>query len=925
MASRTFLSLLSLSTILSGMSAIAQTEEVADSSEEKVLEAVRVVGSRFVKQALSEIDPETRLNTEDIAAYGASTIGELLEELGPEIASGRGRGDGAPIVLVDGVRVASFREVRSYPSEAVQRMDVLPEEAALKFGYGADQRVINIVLKPEFSAVTVEFEVGGPTQGAGLMTETKGGYLGIKDSRRTSFNAELETDEGVLESDRGLSTALGEDSLRAETQDISIDGSFHKPFANDVRMTLSGDLDQNQSDQLLGFSELDFVLPGGSPFSTTGLDSEFSRLAGVPGVLMRESETLGGNVSLTFTRDIENWFVTSLTRIGRTETDTTTDRAPDASAYQAALSALDPNVSPSDDLTPYLAFRMEETQRTTTTASTNLLANGRLWELPAGNISTGLSVDLSHVERSSVTLLDGIQTETELDRQIGKIQGSFDVPLVSDDMEIPGIYDLTANVTAAASEYSDFGSLFNFDGTLSWKPIEQVRLIGSYTFEEGAPGMSQLGDTISLTPNVDVFDFVLGQSVVATRVDGGNPDLKADKRQVFKVSSEIKPWEERDLRLNLTYIDTHIDDPIGSFPGVDVELQAAFPTRFVRDANGDLISYDTRPLNYVEETRRHFEWRLFWRKSFDSAQGGARGGRAPAGGPRTAPPDRAAFAGAGGGAQFGRMRELMSTEEGRAKLRAAFEAVDGETAPSTPEEMGARIREMMGTEEGRTKLREVFQSLNSEGDAAANGAAPQAGQPGQRPAAPDGAQRAQNRPAASGGGRGPGMGGPGGRGRGGGGPRLFVSLRHVFNLEDQRLLVDGYPVQDFLNGSARGSTGGKPEHELDLRAGFFHTDFGSRLSVSWQSGTEVNSGAQTVSFSDFTKTDLRFFYNVRDTNALGRKFTWLQGARLSLEIDNLFDEVIEVSDGTGIIPTRYEPDRLDPLGRVVQVSFRKQF
>ena len=93
MASRTFLSLLSLSTILSGMSAIAQTEEVADSSEEKVLEAVRVVGSRFVKQALSEIDPETRLNTEDIAAYGASTIGELLEELGPEIASGRGRGD----------------------------------------------------------------------------------------------------------------------------------------------------------------------------------------------------------------------------------------------------------------------------------------------------------------------------------------------------------------------------------------------------------------------------------------------------------------------------------------------------------------------------------------------------------------------------------------------------------------------------------------------------------------------------------------------------------------------------------------------------------------------------------------------------------------------------------------------------------------
>lgn len=73
---------------------------------EQVLEEVRVVGSRFVKQALTDIEPEIRLSTDDVQAYGVNTLEELIAELGPELSSGRGRGDGGPVFLVDGVCVS---------------------------------------------------------------------------------------------------------------------------------------------------------------------------------------------------------------------------------------------------------------------------------------------------------------------------------------------------------------------------------------------------------------------------------------------------------------------------------------------------------------------------------------------------------------------------------------------------------------------------------------------------------------------------------------------------------------------------------------------------------------------------------------------------------------------------------------------------
>ena len=101
------------------------------------------------------------LDARDIRAYGANNITDLLAALAPQTGSAQGRGGGRPVVLLNGHRISGFREIRSIPTEAIERVEILPEEVALTYGYRADQRVVNFVLRERFRALTTEAGVTG--------------------------------------------------------------------------------------------------------------------------------------------------------------------------------------------------------------------------------------------------------------------------------------------------------------------------------------------------------------------------------------------------------------------------------------------------------------------------------------------------------------------------------------------------------------------------------------------------------------------------------------------------------------------------------------------------------------------------------------------------------------------------------------------
>ena len=52
---------------------------------------------------------------------------------------------------------------------------------------------------------------------------------------------------------------------------------------------------------------------------------------------------------------------------------------------------------------------------------------------------------------------------------------------------------------------------------------------------------------------------------------------------------------------------------------------------------------------------------------------------------------------------------------------------------------------------------------------------------------------------------------------------------------------------------------------------------------------------------------------------------FLKGSRISIRVDNAFDTIRRVRDSAGLEPFRFQPGYVDPLGRMVEVSFRKLF
>src|SRR3546814_10119031 len=76
----------------------------------------------------TEIKAEAELDEAAMASYGVSNVSELLDALAPQTRSGRGRGSGRPIILVNGRRIGGFGEVRNLPPEAIAKVEIFPEE-----------------------------------------------------------------------------------------------------------------------------------------------------------------------------------------------------------------------------------------------------------------------------------------------------------------------------------------------------------------------------------------------------------------------------------------------------------------------------------------------------------------------------------------------------------------------------------------------------------------------------------------------------------------------------------------------------------------------------------------------------------------------------------------------------------------------------
>ena len=164
--------------------------------------------------------------------------------------------------------------------------------------------------------------------------------------------------------------------------------------------------------------------------------------------------------------------------------------------------------------------------------------------------------------------------------------------------------------------------------------------------------------------------------------------------------------------------------------------------------------------------------------------------------------------------------------------------------------------------------------------------------------------------------------------RGFGRPRGFfgASVFHSYIFDSSLRLAPGAANLDLLGGDAISLNDGEARHELTAQLRFFRQRLGGRADFTWRSGRTIDDGAGGVlDFSSLGVLNTRVYYRFNRPEPGEQATSFFDKSRIRLSVDNVFNDRQKVTDASGATPLNFQPALLDPLGRVVSLSFEKDF
>ena len=538
-----------------------------------------VVTAQRPRSAILEgVRPEIELGPEDITGFGAGTVGELLDQLSPQ-TTGSGSPNARPLVLINGQRATGLDEIRSLPPEAVLRIEILPEHVALRYGRRPGNKVVNLVLQPNFKAVTPETSYGATTEDGRSLGQVRVNVARISPFGRWSLDALYARESPLTEDERPLAGDLGTfRTLLPSTQRFSLGGSFTRNLSTSTDLNVNARLEQSEAGDRIG------PVPAGFPAAA--------------GALRRNSTIRSASLGAALNGAVGSW---SWSATG---------------SYDFAHQRIETEFPAPAGLPTTGLVRS-----TTHSADLELLASGELATLPAGPISVSLGgrfAVLDYRNRSSFALVPG---PVDLSRRTGAAQVNFEIPLLDGSLEgLAGIGELSANLNLNVEHVSGFGTLEAIGAGLRWAPARWISLNLSASERESAPDPQSLGGPAVLFPNVRTFDFASGKTVDILRIDGGNPDLRTPALSSFSAELSLRPLPARNLLVTASYTRSRTSDPVGALSVALPEFEAAFPQRFLRAADGRLVSIDARAVSFARSERDELRWGFSFFRNFRAAE-----------------------------------------------------------------------------------------------------------------------------------------------------------------------------------------------------------------------------------------------------------------------------------------------------------------
>ncbi|NIJ06634.1 hypothetical protein FHS31_000216 [Sphingomonas vulcanisoli] len=563
-----------------------------------------IVTARPHTDVHTEIPPEVSLNNVVIQSLGAVDLTEVFKELAPELGTSPAAPDEqsrAPIVLVNGQRIAGFSSIKDFPPESVARIDIFPDTVALQYGYGPGQRVVNVVLRDNYRALTLVGRYTAAPENWHNIYRTKIDLIRIGET--SHWNAGLDFSHqdalyaGTTVAAPGAvpsGTQIPNHTLASQTDHLTAAGTVNRMIgATNAELNASLDLDSVQSRP--GLSQIDADL-----LTSQGLSDLIS------GPYHRLDQTVHAGTSLTLNGKAARWRWSAIGRLDETTRETRT-----TSAFGDG--GLDTILLPSPGLLGDRCATLAAAgcvSTTTRRASGDFYLNGDLGSLPGGAITAAVRTGFAFSDIRSVSP----QQAAVLRRDEGSAQGNLDFPLTSRDSPIG---KLTVGVDGAAHPVSAFGTLTDVGGTFDWQPIRAIDFLASYSHGTQAPTLLQLGQAALTTPDLREYDFVTSGTAIVQRTEGGTTNLIAGNADVMKARLQAKPLPAANLTLSAEYTLQRAHDPVVSVTAVTAETMAALPSRFTR-RNGNLTALDVTPINAARRSSQQIRWGINYATGFGS-------------------------------------------------------------------------------------------------------------------------------------------------------------------------------------------------------------------------------------------------------------------------------------------------------------------
>jgi hypothetical protein len=850
--------------IAAGASSADSAESAPPPAASANLPQVLVSGERDA--ALGDTVPQIQLDPPDIESIGVSSVAELLDELTAETQSSRGRGDVPPVLLLNGRRISGPAEIHDIPSEAIERIDVLSEDVALRYGYAADQKVVNFVVRQRYRALDAEGEGSVATEGGGEVAKANLNYIRLAGQALLNLDMSYEQDAVLLESQRDLDTIatgspfdlIGNVTAPGAAAGAEIDPALSALAGETVTVAEVPLLPAGVKPSLADFAANANVarLTDLSPDRSLRPQTRRFHVNAVArrGILGSVYATVNAGVDVVDSRSLQGLASASLL-VPAADPFSPFSTAVQVNRYLAELAPLSQQA---DSVTAHTGFSLDADVRRWTWSVTGSE------EHVVSHTSTQTGVDLDpaqallDVDDPTLDPFTRLPAELLMMRAGEYAQSTSDIgnlQVVANGtvLELPA-GPLTTSLDVG-EEVSRIESQSSAAGDTQASNLSRNVTRGQMNVEIPLTNRTRgvLGRFGDLTGDINVtaqqvsdFGFIHGMYLGLNWSPSGRLNLAASG-----VNDEAAPSVQ------------FLSSPTILTPNVPVFDYVRGQTVTVTQltgGNADLaadhrhllsLSLNYRPLpktnlninaGYVISDTRNLTAPL------PAATSAA----------QAAFPDRYLRDGSG---------DLIEVDE----------------------------RPVNFAHEDRVQLRWGI-----------NGSWPLG-------SSTDAARAADGR--------------PGEVGAPSGGPaNLQIALRDAWFIRDDILIRAGIPELDLLNGGAIGATGGQPRQQISLQAGFTAGWFGARISDRWHGASLVNGGTASgdLTFSALNTASLRLFMNLGDVPAF-KDTGWVHGVRVVLSADNAFNEHQNVHDANGDVPLAYQSAYLDPLGRVIRLDLRKVF